>query len=115
MRLRMSVLVFVVMGAARLEAQSSSSLPHFTPGTRLRIDAPGVVAPRFVGTLLLPATDSLLLAAPDGPPITIRPAQITSLEVSRGRSRLVSGAIGMLLVGSVGFAVGHDYSRDPEQ
>jgi hypothetical protein len=115
MRFRISLIFCFVLWVPRLEAQTSSRLPVLPPGSRIRIDAPGVVAHHFVGTLLLPVTDSLFLASEDGPPITIRPGQITSLEVSQGKSRLKSGMIGMLLAAPVGYALGHLYSREPEQ
>jgi len=109
-----ALVISALLSPAQLSAQTPVLSPELQPGARLRIDAPGVVEHHFVGTLILPGTDSLLLAGADGPPITIRPAQITSLEVSRGRSRLVSGIIGALVAAPAGYAMGHVYVREFE-
>lgn len=93
-------------GTRTLSAQSTDSLPALVPGTRLRVAAPGVVGPRFVGTLLLPPSDTLMLASPVGPPVVLRPSQITSLEVSRGHDRRKGAVRGLLVGAPVGLAIG---------
>jgi hypothetical protein len=101
------VLFLLPLAAGRgLRAQSVGGIGDLTPGMHVRVDAPGVVAPRFVGTVLLPPADSLLLASPDGPPVVLRPSQITSLEVSRGRDRRKGALRGLLVGAPVGLAIG---------
>ena len=114
MRARCILLLLVGLCAPRLEAQSPAQLPAISAGTRVRVDAPGIVTDHFVGTLLFPASDSLLLARDDGPPVTIRSAQITSLEVSRGKSRARGAVMGLLVGAPIGVAVGMLFSREPE-
>ena len=101
--------------AAAAGAQRTSPILGLRVGERIRIDAPGEVQHHFVGTLLFPPSDSLLLASPNGPPVTVHPARITSLEVSRGRSG-VRGAVRGLIIGvPVGLLLGFIVGNEPEQ
>jgi hypothetical protein len=115
MRARFIWLLLVVLCAMRLDAQSPASVTPLRPGTRIRIDAPGVVSHNFVGTILLPPTDSLLLSNENGPPVTVRPAHITSLEVSRGRSGRDGAVRGLILGAPLGLTLGLLVARDPER
>ena len=95
-------------------AQQTSPILGLRAGERVRIDAPGEVRDHFIGTILFPPADSLLLASSDGPPVLVHPAHITSLEVSRGRSGL-GGAIRGLLIGlPVGLVLGFIVGNEPE-
>jgi len=115
MRARFTWVLLLALCAIRLDAQSPSAATILRSGTRIRIDAPGVVTHDFVGTILLPPADSLLLSNENGPPVTVRPAQITSLEVSRGRSGRDGAVRGMLIGAPIGLTLGLLLTRDPER
>jgi len=85
LRLCCSVLVLC---AAPLGAQNAAPLAEVQPGARVRIEAPGVVAGHFVGTVLSRTVDSVHVGSQTSAPITLALSQITSLEVSRGNSRV---------------------------
>lgn len=116
-RARVIVAVFLLLALpVRASAQQASSiLLGLRPGERIRIDAPGEVRNHFVGTLLFPPSDTLLLASPDGPPVTVHPARITSLEVSRGRSGARGAARGLIIGLPVGLLLGFIVGNEPEQ
>jgi hypothetical protein len=114
MRSRLFLLV-LLLAASPLAAQTSVVvLRQLTPGTRVRVDAPGVVRKHFVGSVLLPVSDTLLLADPEGPPVSLRPSQITSLEVSTGRSAIDGAVRGTIAGGALGGVLGAVFARGPE-
>ena len=106
-------LVSLHLAAATLQAQSPGSLADLPVGARLRVEAPGVVPHSFVGTLLLPPADTLLLALPDGPPVVVRPSQITFLQVSRGRSSVLGALQGLVIGTPLGLGAGMLFHRAP--
>jgi len=110
------VAVLLLVVATHVSGQQASpSIVGVHTGERIRIDAPGEVRHHFVGTLLFPPSDTLLLASPDGPPVTVHPARITSLEVSRGKSSW-HGAIRGLVIGTpIGLLLGFIAGNEPEQ
>jgi hypothetical protein len=57
------------------------------PGARVRIEAPGVVAGRFEGTVLSRDSGVVRVGSPNAAPVDVPMARITSLEISRGKSR----------------------------
>jgi hypothetical protein len=57
------------------------------PGTRVRIEAPGIVAGRFEGTVLTRDNDVVRVGSPNAAPVEVPMARITSFEISRGKSR----------------------------
>jgi hypothetical protein len=116
LRARVIVAGFLLLAVAvRSGAQQASSILGLRPGERLRIDAPGEVRNHFVGTLLFPPSDTLLLASPNGLPVTVHPARITSLEVSRGRSGAHGAAWGLIIGLPVGLLLGFVAGNEPEQ
>lgn len=102
------------LAAAPVYAQAPSLAPSLRQGARVRVEAPGVVRNRFVGTLLFPPADSLVLGSEGGPPITLRTSQLTSLEVSTGRSATEGGLRGLLIGAPVGGILGALFSRGGE-
>lgn len=97
-----SAMVGLIMCADEIRAQGT----EIVPGARLRIAAQGVVAGQLVATVLSRTADSLVLGGPGMQPLTVAVSRLTSIEVSRGKSRL-DGAIRGIKWGvpiSVGFA-----------
>lgn len=73
------------------------------PGTRVRVSAPGVLAPGFTGTVLEQGADTLRVTGEGGIPVAIPVARITTLEQGAGRGRArgawVGAGIGALIGG----------------
>jgi hypothetical protein len=76
--------VALVACASALHAQAS----ELQPGARVRLEAPGITAARFTGTILSRTGDTLVVGGPDIAPVRIPMSSISSLEVSRGSSRM---------------------------
>jgi hypothetical protein len=76
------------------------------PGARVRVAAPGIVANRYVGTILSRSGDTLHLGGPNAAPVSVPLNRITSLEVSRGKSRLHGAGRGVLWGAPIGLVVG---------
>ena len=89
-----------IAGAQMLEAQ---------PGTRIRIEAPGVVAGRFDGIVLSRTPDTLTIASQNAAPLAIPVARITGMEVSRGSSRADGALRGVQWGAGVGAILGLIY------
>ena len=126
-------LVFLAVSAllpiAPLVAQDSPFLPHLSPGVRVRIDAPGVLAGRLATTVVSRTRDSVkVLARHHNAPerdderltyLTLALDRITYVEVSEGRSHLRGTIVGGLSGAAVGAAfvnlddfVGADKTRE---
>ena len=72
-----------------LPAQSATvpaELQELQPGVRIRLEAPGVMSNRRVATVVARAADTVTVGG-DFPAMHVPIAALTSLEVSRGRSR----------------------------
>jgi hypothetical protein len=91
---------------APLFAQASAPLSEVRPGARIRVEAPGIVAGRYVGTVLTRIGDTLTLGAQASQPITLPLARVTSLEVSRGDSRGDGARRGVLWGAPIGLGLG---------
>jgi hypothetical protein len=76
------------------------------PGARVRVSAPGVVAGSYVGTVLAREPGILRVGSPNTPPIDVPIDRITSLEISRGKSRSAGAGRGAVIGGIVGLALG---------
>jgi hypothetical protein len=76
------------------------------PGARVRVTAPGIVAGRYVGTVLSRSGDTLQLGGPNAAPVTLPMNRITSLEISRGKSRLRGAGRGVLWGAPIGLVIG---------
>lgn len=77
--------------ALPLAAQSS----ELQPGARVRVEAPGIVAGTFEGTIVQRLTDTLVIGASNASAIHIPMSRISSLEISRGKSRSDGALAGM--------------------
>lgn len=97
-----TALVLVAIAAAPVHAQ----LAELQPGARVRIEAPGVVAGKYVGTVLSRSADTLMLGAPNASPVAVAIDRITSAEVSRGSSRLLGAGRGIMWGVPIGLGVG---------
>lgn len=76
------------------------------PGARVRIQAPGIVAGRYVGTVLTRTADTVELGAPGTAPLKVPFDRITSLEVSRGSSRMLGAGRGVVWGAPIGLVIG---------
>jgi hypothetical protein len=70
------------------------------------VAAPGIVAGRYEGTLLSRTADTLKLGSPNGAPVAIPIARLTSIEVSRGKSRTAGALRGIMWGAPIGLAAG---------
>src|SRR3954470_14809139 len=87
--------VTILASAAPLHAQQSASPIEIRAGSRVRLDAPGIVADRMVATVISRTDDTLTVASPNSPSLAIPVQRITHLELSRGDSRTAGGLHGM--------------------
>jgi len=85
---------------------AGAQLSELQPGARVRIQAPGIVAGRYVGTVLTRGVDTVEVGAPGTAPVRIPLARITSAEVSRGSSRTLGAIRGMVWGAPIGLAIG---------
>jgi len=87
-------------------AQGVSQAVEIQPGAKVRVIAPGIVAGRYVGTVLSRSGDTLTLGSPNSLPIKLMASQIQSLEFSRGKSRSDGAVRGMMWGTPIGAAFG---------
>jgi hypothetical protein len=104
MRLRAfaATLAPVLIAVGDAEAQ----FDEVVPGTRLRVQAPGVVAERYVGTVLERRADTLFVSNGPGSRVAVAARTITSLEIDRGRSRGAGAKVGAVWGAGVGTLAG---------
>lgn len=76
------------------------------PGARVRVTAPGIVANRYVGTVLSHRGDTLQLGGQNAAPVLVPLDRVTSLELSRGKSRLSGAGRGVVWGVPIGLALG---------
>ncbi len=95
----------VAMAIPRAEAQLAP-LVEPQPGTRVRVQAPGVLAGPLEATVVTRARDTVTLTRHRGAPIPVPLAAITAAEVSRGRTHRDGAVTGLAWGASVGLAVG---------
>ena len=87
-------------------AQMVTRPDEIQPGARVRIIAPGIVAGRYVGTVLSRSGDTLTVGSPNGLPFALPSSRITSLEISRGKSRSDGAKRGMKWGAPIGLVMG---------
>lgn len=80
-------LAITLLCSSHLAAQIAARTDEIQPGAKVRVTAPGVVAARYVGTVLARTGDTLTVGGPNTLPFAIPSSRITLLEVSRGKSR----------------------------
>ena len=95
----------LAMAIPRADAQLAP-LVDFQPGTRVRVQAPGVLTGPLEATVVAHARDSVTLTTSRGARISVPLAAITTAEVSRGRSHRDGAVTGLAWGTSVGLAVG---------
>lgn len=93
-------LLLVPMSSGRAQ------LTEAQPGARVRVTAPGVVAGTFVGTVLAREPGIMRVGSQDTAPIDVPLDRLTSLEISKGKSRAAGAGRGTVVGGLVGLAVG---------
>lgn len=93
--LSLTTLVALLAGAAPLRAQQSAPEIEIRAGSRVRLDAPGIVGDHMVATVISRTSDTLTVASPNASPIAVPTSRITRLEVSRGDSRTAGALHGM--------------------
>ena len=109
----MALVVLLLMPAFAPAAGEDVPLQQsLTPGTRVRILAPGVAANKVIGTVEKVSEDSVTLNVPGrNEPVSILREKIARLDVSEGpRSRGVDAAIGGVIgagIGAAGCAAGN--------
>jgi hypothetical protein len=96
----------LAMHSPSLAAQGPLPLAEVQPGARVRVEAPGIVAGKYVGTVLSRRGDTLTLGNPSGTPVVLPFGSIGSLEISRGKSRTAGAIRGMLWGAPIGAALG---------
>jgi hypothetical protein len=107
---RFTPLFLLLVLGAPLGAQSAQPMGELHPGARVRLDAPGVVSDKFTGTVLSSSADTFTVANPSTVAVTVPMAHITSLEVSRGKSRSAGAVRGLMWGLPIGLALGIPYS-----
>lgn len=85
-------------------ATARGQYPETRVGERIRVEAPGIVAERYTGTVLHRTADSLLIGSGNAPALSLALARITRMHMSRGRSSF-EGAMRGLLIGAGAGAV----------
>lgn len=98
--------VLLPLYARPLPAQGTVALAEVQPGARVRVEAPGIVAGKYVGTVLIRSADTLTLGNPSGAPVALPLHSIRSLEISRGKSRGAGAIRGMMWGAPIGAALG---------
>ena len=92
----------LMLGPIAAQAQYAEA----QPGTRVRIEAPGIVAGRFEGTVLSRDNDMVRVGSPSATPVDVPINRITSFEISRGASRWAGVRRGAVIGIPIGLAFG---------
>ena len=98
-----SVLLLALLPLATADAQPLSEL---APGARVRIRAPGIVAGRYTGTVLSRTADTLVVASSAAASVRAPISSLTSVEVSRGKSRSRGALKGIAWGAPIGLGAG---------
>lgn len=97
--------LFLLLFAAASSIVSAQTT-ELQPGARIRVAAPGIVAGKYAGTLLSRSGDTLQIGGPNTAPLHVPLSGITSLEISRGTSRLRGAGRGILWGAPIGLVIG---------
>ncbi|MCE2899643.1 MAG: hypothetical protein ACK6DP_15460 [Gemmatimonas sp.] len=92
----------VLWPAGSLGAQ----LAELQPGTKVRVRAPGAVAGQLTGMVIARTADSVTITRPGAVPVAVPVRALTSLEISRGKSRSRGARQGLLWGGGIGLVLG---------
>lgn len=85
---------------------SRGQVTEAQPGARVRLSAPGIVAGSYVGTVLAREPGIMRVGSPNTPPIDVPIERITSLEISRGKSRSAGAGRGVFIGTLTGVVLG---------
>jgi len=94
----------VLLAIATVASAGSAQVAH--PGIGVRVRAPGVLLERFQGVYLGHQGDTLLLGNEERGPVRVAAAAVTSLDLSRGRSRWRGALVGALWGAGIGTLMG---------
>ena len=97
--MRPRTLMFALLVFAR---PAHAQLTEAQPGARVRLEAPGILAGRYEGTVLTRNGDTLRVGGPNSQPITVPIDRLASFEVSRGTSRSLGAKRGVVWGSGVG-------------
>jgi hypothetical protein len=93
--------MLLALALGSLAAPLSAQLSELTVGARVRIRAPEVVAGRLTGVIIARGADTLTVTRASATPLTLRVSQLSTVEISRGRSHGRGAARGALWGGGV--------------
>jgi hypothetical protein len=117
-RCREIVVSVLLLGSLPLATVGAQPLSELAPGARVRIRAPGIVAGRYTGTVLSRTADTLVVASSAAAAARVPVSSLTSVEVSRGKSRSRGVLKGIAWGAPIGLAVGllaaASLSSDPD-
>jgi hypothetical protein len=100
--MRRHIFMFALLTFARpVHAQ----LPEAQPGARVRLEAPGILAGRYEGTVLTRNGDTLRVGGPNSQPVMVPIDRLATFEVSRGTSRWLGAKRGALWGSGVGLVL----------
>jgi hypothetical protein len=103
---QLATVTLLLVPLVPLTTAAAQQLSEVAPGARVRLRAPGVVAGRYSGTVLSRTADTLVVARTGGAPVRVPVSSLTSVEVSRGESRLMGAGKGALWGGAIGLGIG---------
>jgi hypothetical protein len=105
-RFREIVASLLLLQSLPLASAGAQPLSELAPGARVRIRAPGIVAGRYTGTVLSRTADTLVVASSAAASARVPVSSLTSVEVSRGKSRSRGAFKGIAWGASIGLGVG---------
>jgi hypothetical protein len=105
-RCREIVVSVLLLGSLPLATVGAQPLSELAPGARVRIRAPGIVAGRYTGTVLSRTADTLVVASSAAAAARVPVSSLTSVEVSRGKSRSRGVLKGIAWGAPIGLVVG---------
>lgn len=97
------VLALVLLG---LSTPAQAQLTEVQPGARVRLEAPGIFAGRYVGTVLTRDGGAIRMSGQNTAPLDIPLDRITSMEISRGKSRAAGAGRGIVWGVPIGLVMG---------
>ncbi|MCC7055669.1 MAG: hypothetical protein IT355_20525 [Gemmatimonadaceae bacterium] len=101
-----ALLVAAALCTMALPARSDGQLLELQPGTKVRVTAPPLLGGRYDAVVGTRTADTLWLVRSGSPTIAVPLTALTSVEVSRGRSRSRGAVRGILWGGGIGLALG---------
>jgi hypothetical protein len=109
-----AALAISCLASRALIAQTPAPLDEMQPGARVRVTAPGIVTGRYVGTVLARSGDTLTIGRASGLPVAVPTSRITSVEISRGKSRSAGAKRGVAWGVPIGLAAGFAFATVPD-